>query len=161
MLKQKITENADERGFVLVIALIVLLVATVVGVFAIQNTAIDTKISGNERIATLLFNAADAGASSGIAWFKSNTHPYQTSPSIINTGSNSIFSSPYNALQPNASYKTEIGFIRREVPSGYEMGTKSNKNVVYRYYYLVKGTGKTNNSAGSKNVETEISCVFK
>ena len=152
---------SDERGFVLVIALIVLLVATVVGIFAIQNTSIDTKISGNERVATLLFNTADSGANAGVAWFKDHTTPYYTAPSIANTGSNAVYSSSYSPLGSGASYKTEVMLLRREAVGGYEMGTKSNKNVVYRYYYLVRGTGKTDASAGSKEVEMEVSCIFK
>ena len=149
----------DERGFVLVIALIVLLVATVVGIFAIQNTSIDTKISGNERIATLLFNAADAGGDAGVSWFKANT---SEGGARLMTGTTPV--APVGAyfgtdltLGANMSYNFKIDPLAKSShpPAGWDPA------LYRRYYYLVSARGNASGAAGTKEIRMEISRVFR
>ena len=56
----------DERGFALIIALLVLLVLTLIGISAINTTTFETSISGNERVGTDAFYAAEAGIQIGL-----------------------------------------------------------------------------------------------
>jgi hypothetical protein len=55
-----------ERGFALIIALLVLLVLTLIGISAINTTTFETSISGNERVGTDAFYAAEAGIQIGL-----------------------------------------------------------------------------------------------
>jgi len=51
----------DNKGMALVIALLMLLVLTLIGINAITTTTFETSIAGNERVATDAFYAAEAG----------------------------------------------------------------------------------------------------
>jgi hypothetical protein len=56
----------SKRGFALIIALLVLLVLTLIGISAINTTTFETSISGNERVGTDAFYAAEAGIQIGL-----------------------------------------------------------------------------------------------
>jgi len=56
----------NQRGFVMVIALVMLLVLTLIGVSSILSAVFDTKIAGNERLGSAAFYAAAAGAEVGV-----------------------------------------------------------------------------------------------
>jgi hypothetical protein len=51
----------DDRGVSLVVALLILLVLTILGISAINTTTFETNIAGNERIYNNAFYAADSG----------------------------------------------------------------------------------------------------
>jgi len=51
---------SDEQGVALVIALIMLLILTFIGISAISTTTFETNISGNERVGTVAFYASEA-----------------------------------------------------------------------------------------------------
>jgi len=50
-----------QQGFVLVVALILLLVLTILGLAAAQSTSLEERMAGNYRNNTLAFQAAEAG----------------------------------------------------------------------------------------------------
>ncbi len=56
----------NEKGLALIIALLVLLVLTLIGISAINTTTFETSISGNERVGTDAFYAAEAGTQIGL-----------------------------------------------------------------------------------------------
>ncbi len=51
---------SNEKGVALVIALIMLLILTFIGISSISTTTFETKISGNERVGTGAFYASEA-----------------------------------------------------------------------------------------------------
>ena len=51
----------DQKGFALVIALIMLLVLTLIGFAAVNLTSYESRISGNERVYNNAFYAGDGG----------------------------------------------------------------------------------------------------
>jgi hypothetical protein len=53
--------RADQRGVILVIALVMLLVLTLIGVAAVNLTSYESRISGNERVYNNAFYAGDGG----------------------------------------------------------------------------------------------------
>ncbi len=57
----------NEKGVVLVIALIMLVVLTFIGIAAISSSIFEGKISGNERWGSVAFYAASAGVEVGIS----------------------------------------------------------------------------------------------
>jgi hypothetical protein len=52
---------SDERGVSLVVALLILLVLTIIGISAITTSTFETNIAGNERLYNEAFYTADAG----------------------------------------------------------------------------------------------------
>lgn len=57
----KIHTTNDERGFVLVLALVMMVVLSLLGIAANTNTSIELKIAANERQTTQRFFTADSG----------------------------------------------------------------------------------------------------
>jgi hypothetical protein len=53
--------RTDQRGVVLVIALVMILVLTLIGFAAVNLTSYETRISGNERVYANAFYASDGG----------------------------------------------------------------------------------------------------
>jgi hypothetical protein len=51
----------DEKGVVLVVALVMLLVLTLIGINALSTSTFETNIAGNERLYNTAFYAADGG----------------------------------------------------------------------------------------------------
>jgi type II secretory pathway component PulK len=59
--------RGDQKGVALIIALLVLLVLTLVGLSSISSTFYETKISGNDRFRAGAFYAAKGGVDRGIS----------------------------------------------------------------------------------------------
>ena len=51
----------EEKGFVLLVTFLIMIILTLVGLGAILNSSVEIKISGNERLQKEAFFAADAG----------------------------------------------------------------------------------------------------
>ena len=58
--------RGNEKGLVLIIALLILLVLTLIGISAISTTTFENSISGNERVGTDAFYASEAGIQIGL-----------------------------------------------------------------------------------------------
>ena len=71
--------GVNERGASLVIALMILLILTLIGISALQTTTQETSIAGNERLYNRAFYTSDAG----IDYFFSTSGSYLLTP---NTG---------------------------------------------------------------------------
>ena len=56
----------NERGTVLILALMLLLVLTIIGINSISTTNFESIISGNERLANIAFYSAEAGIQVGL-----------------------------------------------------------------------------------------------
>jgi hypothetical protein len=54
-------DRTDQKGVVLVIALVMILVLTLIGFAAVNLTSYESRISGNERVYANAFYAADGG----------------------------------------------------------------------------------------------------
>jgi len=57
----------DQKGVALIIALIMLLVLTLIGMSSISSTFFESKISGNERFGSAAFYVASGGVEVGIS----------------------------------------------------------------------------------------------
>jgi hypothetical protein len=71
--------GVNQRGASLVIALMILLILTLIGISALQTTTQETNIAGNERLYNRAFYTSDAG----IDYFFSTSGSYLLTP---NTG---------------------------------------------------------------------------
>jgi len=59
---------ANQRGVALVVAVLIMITATFLGIAAVMTSDIEIRISGNQRCLEKAFYAADAGAERGLAW---------------------------------------------------------------------------------------------
>jgi len=75
----------QQSGAALVIAVLILLVLTVIGIFAITTSMFETKIAGFEREFKEAFYTADSGEPIGIDVIKKVIHYVPTSPSNLST----------------------------------------------------------------------------
>lgn len=57
----------NEKGVVLVISLILLLVLTIIGISSIGSSVFESRIAGNERVGSAAFYAAEGGVKVGIS----------------------------------------------------------------------------------------------
>ena len=73
----------DQKGMALVVALIMLLVLTLIGLSAVNMSTYETNIAGNERVYNLAFYTADGG----IENFRGRVSAGEFIYSTINTGS--------------------------------------------------------------------------
>ena len=64
-----------QQGFVLIVALVLLLVLTVLGLAATQSTSLEERMAGNARNHDLAFQAAEAGLSAGITCLQTGAAP--------------------------------------------------------------------------------------
>ena len=56
----------DDKGIVLIVALLMLLVLTLLGISSISSTVFEANISGNDRVGADAFYAAEAGVQVGL-----------------------------------------------------------------------------------------------
>lgn len=68
----------NEKGVALVIALIMLILLTFIGIGSISSSIFETKISGNERVGSTAFYAAEGGVQVGIVGLPDTTPYYNT-----------------------------------------------------------------------------------
>ena len=71
----------NQKGVSLVIALLILLVLTLIGISAISTTTFETNIAGNERLYNRAFYASDAG----VDYFFSRGNFYISLPNSMGT----------------------------------------------------------------------------
>jgi len=64
----------NKKGVAVIIALLILLVLTLIGISAISTTTFENSISGNERVGTDAFYASEAGIQIGLNQLP-NTNP--------------------------------------------------------------------------------------
>jgi hypothetical protein len=66
----------EKKGIAIIIALLILLVLTLIGISSITTTNFETSLSGNERLKADAFYAAEAGIQVGISQIP-DTNPIQ------------------------------------------------------------------------------------
>jgi hypothetical protein len=112
----------NEKGVALIIALLMLLILTLIGISAISTTTYETSISGNERIGTDAFYASEAGIQIGLNQLP-DTKPIPVTgigtDSSCWSGSPQDKNSPQNlksfGLYPKAGFDSSWGFKRFQV----------------------------------------------
>jgi len=60
----------NEQGFVLVLSMVMLVILSLMGSFALNNTRMELQISGNERAAQDMFYVAESGWMRGFQWIE-------------------------------------------------------------------------------------------
>lgn len=147
--KRKRLIIANERGVALVVAVLVMITATFLGIAAVMTSDIEIRISGNQRCMEKAFYAADAGADTGLAWLLNlgPIPPAKSSLPNMSTTRHDFDSYTYSRYRIiDVNYKSLP-------PPGWEL-TMFEK----RYYRVDSlGTGPAN---ASKQIEVIASYVF-
>jgi Na+-transporting methylmalonyl-CoA/oxaloacetate decarboxylase gamma subunit len=112
----------NEKGVALIIALLMLLILTLIGISAISTTTFENSISGNERVGTDAFYASEAGIQIGLNQLP-DTKPIPVTAigadSSCWSGSPQDKSSPQSlkslGLYPKAGFDVSWSFKRLQV----------------------------------------------
>lgn len=135
----KSIRSMNEKGIAMVVALVILLVLTLIGFSSISTSTFESSITGNERVGTDAFYAAEAGIQVGM-----NQIPTTTAIPVTTLGSDSRYWSggPGDKASPKPLY-----YLGRYKKEGTEL------NWAYRRYQ-VNASGE---SAGAiKQVESQV-----
>jgi hypothetical protein len=99
----------SEKGMAMVVALVILLVLTLIGFSSISTSTFESSITGNERVGTDAFYAAEAGLQVGI-----NQLPATTAIPVSVLGPDSSYwsGSPSDKASPKSIYS--LGNYRKE-----------------------------------------------
>ncbi|MFC1859426.1 PilX N-terminal domain-containing pilus assembly protein [Thermodesulfobacteriota bacterium] len=143
----------DEKGSVIIIALIVLVLLTIIGTSATDITSVELQISANDKFHKVAFYSAEAGR--GYVAAKPDIY----GPENITTGVSHYFpndTDPYvaNTTDPSVSYTLGVsqtftgtvgytGFSNPPRGSGYEAG----KFRAHKYTLASGGTGPRNSAS--------------
>lgn len=139
----------EENGVALIIALIMLLILTLIGVSSISTTTFETKISGNERVGTDAFYASEAVIQLGL-----NQLP-DTKPIVrakIGEDSRGWSGTPKDKGNPK-----DLQYIGPYLGYGYELSdsaTAYSRTPGNFSRYQINATGESFSSA--KEVEAQV-----
>ena len=156
--------SRGERGFVLVLALLFLVLLTLIGVSSINTTTVDNMISGNQRISKQAFYVAEAG----INEFTGRFRPEATGEITDNNPSSTewrLFLSRKTERARGIGYTSGnlnhflIGSLENELDYGVmiEHKVENNKVVTWAGYPVYRATSYGFTSeGGNKVIEVEI-----
>lgn len=142
----------NQEGVILVVALLILLVITLIGISSISSTIFESNISGNERIGTTAFYAAEAILQSAISQLPSTNAIARTKIGEDQygwTGNLSDKASPkdskYRGLQKAEGFDQTWSFGRFEVKaSGESFSGAKEVEAGIRYGPVSAGTSSNN-----------------
>ena len=142
----------NEKGVAMVIALLILLVVTLLGINSISTSIYENSISGNERTGADAFYAAEAGvqvgleklpATGAIAVTKIGQDSYSWTGSLGDKGSPKAIA--YLGTMFRTGYDATWGFKRFQVnASGESLGSVKEVEVQATYGPITAGTSYNN-----------------
>lgn len=156
-MKRDILKN--QNGVALIIALIMLLILTFIGISAISTTTFETNLSGNERVATGAFYASEAISHLGI-----NQLP-ETKPIATEIGEDSI---GWSGRAADRAHPKDLQYISQYYSPGDELGSgvppyeTSTSGATQKNRYQINATGESFRAI--KEIELQVtvpSYLFK
>lgn len=147
----------NKKGAALIIALLILLVLTLIGISAISTTTFETQISGNEKAGTNAFYAAEAGAQVG---FNKLIDPVNKviDPSPISVTSLGTDSSYWSGSLAEKGAPRALQYLGEWVEPANELAdspTSYARPPVYSRYQ-VNATGES--LGATREVEIQVKC---
>jgi hypothetical protein len=153
----------EVRGVVLVVALLLVLVAGVIGVAAVTSSDIEMMIAGNQRSLQQVFDSAEAGIEAGVGAFFLDAPP---GGAVRPPGSDSA-APPWGApasesLKNGCTYAVWVTDMQasKPPPPGYDPG-------VYRsFFYRIRSIGRetgpgTETAPGLRETDHVVSVVYR
>ena len=139
IMMNKIINN--EKGFVLIASLMMLVVLMIIGIAATNTTTIELQISANDKAQKMDFYVAESGWRQGVKWLRSQ----EVAPSIVNTSIDG------DTLVRNYGSGAD-GVLNDDFTGGTEDGTLTEQNIPYWY----KVDEVRDESAGGERVRTYL-----
>ena len=134
-----ISNGVNDKGIALVVALMMLLVLTLIGISSINTTIFETSISGNERVGTDAFYASESGIQVNLNQLP-NTNPI----SRTKVGEDSYYwsGSPQDRDSPRA-----VGFMGLYAVPGFDVSWEFKR-------YQVNATGES--FRATREIEVQV-----
>jgi Tfp pilus assembly protein PilX len=133
--------SSDERGAMIVMALMILTVLMTLGITAMSSTTMETYISGYQRASVRAFYAAETGVQVGVNQLSANlTNSTQAIP-VTNHGGSATYQ--YRSGQRHDTGPQPLQFLGINTKAGYAIGSGTWYNPAgYVFYtYQVNATG--------------------
>lgn len=127
----------DQKGVALIVALIMLLVLTLIGMSAISSTYYEAKISGNDRFGAAAFYAAKGGVEVGISQLP-----------ILTAYSGSLGDETYRSGRMTPSASQPLVYLGAMARPGYDVNWEFTR-------YQINATGQS--FGATKEIEVQIS----
>jgi len=131
VMKQMKPYNAlhDEKGAVLVIAVIMLLILSIIGIYAVGSSTVEIKIAAQKRFYDAAFNDADGGVQYALARNEFGT---------MGPGSTDISYSAPSSTQCN--FTATVSYLGNAQPG---VGTGTGHRVGFKqHYHRIESTGR-------------------
>ena len=132
----------NERGFAIIVALLMLAIITVMGIAATRTSETETRIAVNDRLYNIAFYTAEAGTA-----FVAESPSFYGSDNITVGGSlsfpNDADPTESYALSTSQSFNGEVEYLGSSTPprgSGYD----AEKFKAHRYQMTCSGYGPSN-----------------
>jgi len=163
----QIRKPLGRQGTALIIAMIILLLLTAVGIFAVSTSTMETKIAGTERSMEASFYAADGGVEYGrrlLAWVLSNPNatvlPSGATASNFSNFMAEVLGMSYTGSVPTVT--TSVGGVttsmtierlRQETLSGYSAQFASTEDEISQVFHY-RISAETSGGASSRVITT-------
>jgi Na+-transporting methylmalonyl-CoA/oxaloacetate decarboxylase gamma subunit len=157
----------SQEGAALVIAVLILLVLTVIGIYAVSTSTFETRIAGNERVLKDAFYAADGGIDYGrrvISLILNNQSlpagAYPVNEGNLNDEIRGFGDHPNSPVRPtigNSSMDINLDRIKVEEPPGasHEFGGVVSEKQTSIYYRI------DSTSTGLANASSEVEATYR
>ena len=157
----------SQQGAALIIAIMILLILTVLGIYAITTSTLETKIAGNERVLKDAFYAADGGIDYGrhviLLVLNNQSLPSGANPDDedeLNKEIRGFEDHPNSPVRPeigNSTMDIQIDRLKAEEPPGtsHEWGVVVSEKQTSIYYRL------DSTSSGIANASSEIEATYR
>jgi len=158
-MKDTVHTIANDRGSALVVALLVLVLLTLIGISATTTSTIEVQMAGSEKVYDMAFYAAESGWQTSLNWLDAQ-YPGVTQNLGLDEASETFIQEKYNnpdfivlAEDNDTEYSVKIEFVGTRAVPGY--GTNFR-----RFNYRVDSTGKVDlTGIGPGNARSEVSVV--
>ncbi len=140
----------SEKGSAILVAVFVLFILTMLGLYANTTSTVDIQIASNDRDYVQVFYGAESGWQVGVSWLDAQYPLPTTDVGLDNSGSSLTFSSnKYSSPDSKAvgstnSYQVTARFDGTQQAPGYSTDYR-------RFRYTITSTG-----AGSQNAESQV-----
>lgn len=160
MMKKILLNN--QRGAALVTSLMIMSLLTVLGFSALNNSDIELKISGNERVSAQAFASAEAGVDMAIAWLRG----FQLNDTDPNK--NQVWKKAYDAY--DVKFNMDLMPLDKDNPTGikeegFAEGTIGNGDWTYAIFdnsttdankAFIASTGRAGSDRSVRNLLVEV-----
>ncbi len=156
----------NEQGSTIVVALLVLVFLTIIGIAATNTSIFESQIVGNEHRYQIDFYAADSGWKEGAMWLEGLAGP----PPEVNPGTDSIVKNFGFNTAPADPAPTDLGTLTPDNNSLSQYGIPYWYQIEYAGDGTVAGSGKgsrefsyrtTSNANQTQEIEVIVSKIYK